>query len=299
MHPDSEAGWLEQAMNDMDVPSVDGPNTWLVSRATRATGIKVACSGIGGDELFHGYPTFKLIPRLGRLHLNRVLPLIPLSVRLRLERLIPPVPRWSRMAEAVLAGGSVAALWYAYRSLMSDREVADLLVESAVDVGHWQHLRRVENLACPKGLSVERQVSFYEISVYMHDQLLRDADQMSMAHALEIRVPLIGRKVVEAVSTLGHEALAGDMSKMVLRRILMGYLPSDPFRRPKQTFALNWDRLLVRKSEQSRPLGSAFFRQAPMDRLQRQFQRRKSSFGPIFAMQAIETCSRDLSSPVR
>ncbi len=292
LHPDSEAGWLEQAMNDMDVPSVDGPNTWLVSRATRATGIKVACSGLGGDELFHGYPTFKLIPCLARLRLSRVLPYIPLSIRLRLEHRIPPVARWSRMAEALLAGGSIAALWYAYRSLMSDREVADLLVESALAARPWHHLRRIEDLACPEGLSVERQVSFYELSVYMHDQLLRDTDQMSMAHALEVRVPLIGRRVVETVASLGQGALAGNESKAVLRRILARYMPSDQFRRPKQTFALNWDRLLSAYSEQSKPPASTFFRQVSIDRLQRQFRKRKSSFGPIFAMRALEACCR-------
>jgi len=294
LHPDSEAGWLEQAMNDMDVPSVDGPNTWLVSRATRAAGIKVSCSGLGGDELFYGYPSFTLIPRFARLRLNSVLPHLPLSIRLRLERLVPPVPRWSRLAEALLAGGSIAALWYAKRSLMSDREIADLLVESVAGSRPWPHLRRIEDLACPKGLSIERQVSFYEISVYMHDQLLRDTDQMSMAHALEVRVPLIGRGVVEAVASLGNAALAGNPPKAMLRRILARYLPSDQFRRPKQGFTLNWDRLLNSQSNQSRPRASTFFRQVAIDRLQRQFRRRKESFGPVFAIRAIEACCRGL-----
>jgi asparagine synthase (glutamine-hydrolysing) len=294
LHPDSEAGWLDQAIGDMDVPSVDGPNTWLVSRAARATGIKVACSGLGGDELFYGYPTFKSIPRLARLRANRLLPRLPMSLRLRLKNLIPPVPRWSRLAEALLAGGSIAALWYAYRSLMSDREVGDLLIESTRAMRPWEHLRRIEALGCPEGLSIERQVSFYEISVYMHDQLLRDTDQMSMAHALEVRVPLIGRKVVEAVASLGHEALVGNLPKMVLRRVLARYLPSDQFQRPKQTFLLNWDRLL---SNQPSPHAASFFRQASVVRLYQQFRRRKFSFGPILAMQALEASCCSLSSP--
>jgi asparagine synthase (glutamine-hydrolysing) len=295
LHFGTETEWLDQAIGDMDVPSVDGPNTWLVSRAVRATGAKVACSGLGGDELFYGYLTFTLIPRLARLHLEELLPHIPSTVRLRLARLLPPVPRWSRLAEALLAGGSIAALWYAKRSLMSDREVGELLIESARSMHMHEHTRRIENLACPEGLALQRQVSFYELSVYMHDQLLRDTDQMSMAHALEVRVPLIGKRVVETVAGLGHGALGGDQSKALLRRILAEYLPEDSFRGAKQGFALNWDALLVAPRDSGRAPKSGLFREARVDRLWKQFRSHRTSFAPPFAVGAIESCVRDLA----
>ena len=244
----SETKWLDEAIDDMDVPSVDGPNTWLVSRAVRATGAKVACSGLGGDELFYGYPTFTLIPRLARLHLDRILRFAPSPFKRSLRLGIPPWPRWSRIAEAILAGASVAALWYGKRSLMSDREVRELLIESANDAGSCRHLRRVESLGCPDDIAIQRQVSFFELSVYMHDQLLRDTDQMSMAHGLEVRVPLIGRQVVETVAGLGHGALSGNQPKALLRRILARYLPIEPFSKPKRGFTMNWEEILASKA---------------------------------------------------
>jgi len=288
----SETSWLDEAIDDMDVPSVDGPNTWLVSRAVRATGAKVACSGLGGDELFYGYPSFTLIPRLARLHLNRILRFAPSPFKRSLRLKIPPWPRWSRIAEAILAGASVAALWYAKRSLMSDREVHELLIESANDAGSCRHLRRVESLGCPGDIAIQRQVSFFELSVYMHDQLLRDTDQMSMAHGLEVRVPLIGRQVVETVAGLGHGALSGSQPKALLRRILARYLPIEPFSRFKRGFTLNWEAILASKAVEMTPNGSELFRPDPVQRIWKQFRERKAGFGPPFVVRASDACAR-------
>lgn len=294
LHLGTETNWLHQAIGDMDVPSVDGPNTWLVSRAVRATGAKVACSGLGGDELFYGYPSFTLIPRLARLRLDSVLPHLPLSTRLRMGKSVPPLPRWSRLAEAFLAGGSVAALWYAKRGLMSDREIRELLVESAIVARPWEHIRRIESLACPDGLAVQRQVRFFELGVYMHDQLLRDTDQMSMAHALEVRVPFIGRPVVEAVARLGHKALTGDQPKTVLRRILGQYLPMASFRGPKRGFTFNWQGLLGSHGAQTGGCRSGLFRQDRVDRLWGQFRKHKIGFGPPLVVDTVEACTQAL-----
>ena len=292
----SETHWLDQAIAAMDVPSVDGPNTWLVSRAVRATGAKVACSGLGGDELFYGYPTFTLIPRLARLHLDRILRFAPSPLKRSLRLGIPPWPRWSRIAEAILAGASVAALWYAKRSLMSDREVRELLVQSASDARCWPHLRRLESLGCPDDIAIQRQVSFFELSVYMHDQLLRDTDQMSMAHGLEVRVPLIGRQVVETVAGLGHGALSGNQPKALLRRILAGYLPIEPFSKPKRGFTMNWENILASKSREMSSNGLALFRPDRVESIWKQFHERKAGFGPPFAVMASEACARALAT---
>jgi hypothetical protein len=176
--------------------------------------------------------------------------------------------------------------------------VCELLVESVVKMQTWEHIRRIENLACPDGLAVQRQVSFYELSVYMHDQLLRDTDQMSMAHGLEVRVPLIGRKVVEAVAGLGHGALAGNRPKAVLRRILSKYLPGKRFRGPKQGFTLNWADLLVAHDLHSMPSASGLFHQSRVEQIRRQFRNRRTKFGPVLAISAVEACGRSLSRPI-
>lgn len=288
LHLGSDTGWLDQAIADMDVPSVDGPNTWLVSRAVREAGAKVACSGLGGDELFYGYPTFSLIPRLARWRLDAVPGYLPLPIKLSLLRSVPPVPRWSRFAEAILASGSIAALWYAKRSLMSDCEIRELLVEGASCFRTWEHLRRVEALACPPGLASEREVSFLELSVYMHDQLLRDTDQMSMAHALEVRVPLIGREVVETVASFGHGALAGEQPKSVLRSILRGYLPDARFGGPKRGFTLNWQELLLPSMSKPPESSSGLFRKNRVHHIWKRFFSHRSGFGPPFLIKVLE-----------
>ena len=177
---------------------------------------------------------------------------------------------------------------------MSDREVRELLVEGARTVRAGEAIHRIENLGCPSGIAVQRQVSFYELSVYMHDQLLRDTDQMSMAHALEVRVPLIGRRVVEAVAGLGHRALAGAHYKALLRRILATYLPGESFRGPKQGFTLNWERLLAGQKWPPGAGTSRLFRQEGVALLWKQFRNQKSGFGPPFAVGAIESCGRAL-----
>ena len=57
---------IPYALRAMDQPTIDGLNTFLIARQTRAAGIKVALSGLGGDELFAGYSTFRDVPRMER-----------------------------------------------------------------------------------------------------------------------------------------------------------------------------------------------------------------------------------------
>ncbi|MFC1641283.1 asparagine synthase (glutamine-hydrolyzing), partial [Myxococcota bacterium] len=243
---DAQTQWVEEALAAMDVPSIDGPNTWLVSRAIAEAGLKVACSGLGGDELFFGYSNFQTVPKASRV--CRLLG--PLRharcLTKRVARRLPAAGRVSRGVEALLAGGTVAALWFARRGLLSHAELRDVLESSiwseAADV---DPVERLEALGCPQGLSVERQVSFYELSAYMHDQLLRDTDTMSMAHSLEIRVPLIGRRVVETVASFSTEVLAGDEPKSLLRGLVAGRLPHSVLNGAKRGFGLNWQNILA------------------------------------------------------
>lgn len=238
---DAHHDWLDEALDAMDVPSVDGPNTWLVSRAVSQAGLKVACSGLGGDELFFGYPSFEVVPRVTRwtklltpLQLARH-PLNQIAQRL------PCPPRIGRAVDAALSGASLAAVYFAKRGLFSAREVRELLTESAAAVACGvDAIERVEQLGCSRKIGPQRRVSFYELAVYMHDQLLRDTDCMSMAHALEVRVPLIGAEVVSAVGGLAVSVLTGPPSKRLLREIAARYLPPVVVGMPKHGFALDW-----------------------------------------------------------
>ena len=166
------------------------------------------------------------------------------------------------------------------------------------DDGIWTSKnRRVESLACPDGMALQSQVSLSELSGCVHDQVLRDTDPTSMAHTLQVRVPLIGRRVVEVVAGLGHRALAGDRSKALLRRIVAKYLPEDSFRGAKQGFTLILVDLLVAKRDSARAPKSGLFREARVERIWKQFRGHRASFGPAFAVGAIESFGRDLATP--
>jgi len=234
--------WLEEAIGAMDVPSIDGPNTWLVSRAVARAGLKVACSGLGGDELFLGYSSFERVPRA--LRVARPLALLrPARKRLRSAAAhVRTPPRIGRVVDAAAAGAGVAAIWFAVRGLFSEYEVRDLLDDVAAR--YSDPIERIERLLPATRLSPVRAVGALELQVYMHDQLLRDTDAMSMAHALEVRVPLIARGVVETVAGISGRVLALHGRKWMLRRILEGRLPRSLWSRPKQGFTLNWRAIL-------------------------------------------------------
>lgn len=249
---DTDAKWLDQALGDMDVPSIDGPNTWLVSKAVHDAGMKVACSGIGGDELFFGYPSFKVVPQWYRR--ARWFSMLRSTRKLNamVAAYLPAFPRWSRMVDALVVGGSIAALWFAKRGLFSAGEVRSLLTDAAnARVCDREPIERVEKLECPAGLSPERQVSFYELSVYMHDQLLRDTDCMSMAHSLEVRVPLISRRLVELVAGFASSLQLPCMGKNLLRLEIAQQVPAELLSQQKQGFTLDWQTLCRSRNDRT------------------------------------------------
>lgn len=180
-----EAGKLVPGvLADMDQPTHDGVNAWLVCRAARDAGLVVALSGLGGDELFGGYHTFEMVPRVAKL--RAALSVLPRAARLRL----------ARMAAARTPGGRAARVWAsesgefgayrAVRGLFSPVEVAGdppPVSPLPIDI---------------RDLPSKDIVSLFELTYYLADQTLRDTDQMSMAHSLEVRVPLLDDALFQA-----------------------------------------------------------------------------------------------------
>jgi len=220
---------LPQFVSDMDQPTVDGLNSWVISRAVRAEGIVVALSGLGGDELFGGYSTFRHVPRMARA--ARALSWIPEAVRSFPEvgagRLQATAHSRARRALEAVAEGGPGPSYAAVRGLFGVNELAAL----------WPRAGSMPG-ATPAGAGVTE----LELTNYLPYQLLRDTDCMSMAHALEVRVPLLDDDVVDVVLRRQVSAVDSWAKTDFLAAVDPGL--ADVGARPKQTFTLPIDRWL-------------------------------------------------------
>jgi asparagine synthase (glutamine-hydrolysing) len=245
---------LPDALSAMDHPSADALNTFIVSKAVRFAGVKVALSGLGGDELFGGYPSFRRIHRWSQiLRMLRVVPEGVLNcIAAACERVGSPSDRRLKIAAILRSSGRLAQVLPVMRQLFPESQrkmlVSDRLHESVGAVPDpCVELVRTAEKSMPS-ISPLALTSFVEMTSYMHDLLLRDADQMTMAHGLEARVPLLDHKVVEHVFSLPDRyRTPGATPKALLVESIGFDLPMETVRRPKQGFKLPFDSWMRRE----------------------------------------------------
>ena len=187
---------LPAILEAMDLPTVDGINTWFVAKAAREAGIKVALSGLGADECFGGYPSFADVPRAVRfLRPFHFMPGVGALLRAALSTAIRLGVNWpSKAAGLFQYGGDWAGAYLLRRAVYMPWELANLLEPDLVAEG----MRRLgpvgrigAQLKAGRPLGAFDRVSALETSLYMRNQLLRDADWAGMAHSIEIRVPYV------------------------------------------------------------------------------------------------------------
>lgn len=210
---------VTEAVSKLDLPSVDAINTYIVARAVAARGVKVALSGLGGDELFGGYPSFRDVPRL------ELLAALPSFLR---SMVAFPTGQKDRLADLPRSGDpGELAQWRRRFFTDADLRRAELPVTTEpVD----------QSVALPDDFA---QISWAEMTGYMRRMLLRDADQMSMAVSLEMRVPFLDHPLVEYV--LGLPAAVKKRYsgvKGLLVEACRDLLPPSVYDRPKSGFVL-------------------------------------------------------------
>ena len=217
----------------MDQPSIDGANTYFVAKEAASMGLKVALSGLGGDELFGGYPSFQQVPRLvnglswfpGLNFVGKAFRIISAPVLKQLTS--------SKYASLFEYGGSFPGAYLLRRGLYMPWELPEILDPDFAAEG-WQKLELMIRLnETIEGIANDAaKVSALEILWYMRNQLLRDSDWAGMAHSLEIRTPLVDATLFRNVARMkaSKKDLAGTLSKplpdAILNRAKTGfYLP--------------------------------------------------------------------------
>ncbi len=183
---------LPAMVNAMDQPSTNGVNSYFVSYAAVRAGLKVALSGLGGDEIFGSYPSFRQIPRLvAALRPFRGIPFLGKAFRVVSAPVLRSLtsPKYAGVLEY---GGSFEGAYLLRRGMFMPWELPGLMEEDMAREG-WNKLQTLSRLEeTTRGTSSSyRKVSVLETCWYMRNQLLRDADWAGMAHSLEIRVPLV------------------------------------------------------------------------------------------------------------
>jgi asparagine synthase (glutamine-hydrolysing) len=228
---------LPKILDAMDQPTIDGLNTWFVSKAARELGLKVAISGLGGDELFGGYPSFRDVPfwvcALGvPARIPGVGPLLRrLLTSLQFGQFVNP-----KAAGLLQYGGSYAGAYLLRRGLFMPWELDTVVKASIARLGlrRLNPIWHIERELRPQPRTSFAKVAALESSLYMRNQLLRDTDWASMAHSLEVRVPLVDVKLLSDLAPVTTK------SNLKLK-LLLGNSPSLPLpakvvERPKTGF---------------------------------------------------------------
>ncbi|HEX7708156.1 MAG TPA: asparagine synthase (glutamine-hydrolyzing) [Thermoanaerobaculia bacterium] len=210
---DEFLGDLPAILERMDQPTIDGVNTWFVSKAVREQGVKVALSGLGGDELLGSYPSFKTIPRIVRL---ASIPFLP-----RAAAMLTSHPKATRVGSL---GRTWPGAWFLQRGLFMPEELPDLLgIEQAEEgIRALDILGLIGRANEPDSGTAYGRVAAMEASLYMRNQLLRDSDWASMAHSVELRSPLVDIALLRQIAPTLLENETG--SKAALAAFLPPWL---------------------------------------------------------------------------
>ena len=232
---------LPHSLSAMDQPTIDGINTFLISRSAHEVGLKVALSGLGGDELFGGYPSFQLIPKL--MKRKKILKYIPfMKWGVGLYKGLFPSDQTTKIEHWVQGKLSGAHEYFLIRALFCQDPVIRLfadkeLARTEIEKDYQRTQQQIDQLPTD---DIFNQVSYLETFHYLQNMLLRDTDMMSMAHPLEVRVPFMDHRLVEMIFRLPGKEKSG-VAKHLLVDSMKSLLPQNIWRRKKMGFTFPFE----------------------------------------------------------
>ncbi|MCC7040797.1 MAG: asparagine synthase (glutamine-hydrolyzing) [Burkholderiales bacterium] len=248
---------LPRILDAMDQPSIDGINTWYASKATVEKGLKVVVSGVGGDELFQGYESFRQLPRLVKA--RRTMGALPGGVSAmqwwaewRAKQTNNArwhcMPEWSR---------SIAGAWWLRRSLFAPRDLTSLMGADAADeaLRGFDATHYVQAMSGPLSQDPRLALGQIESTTYLRNQLLRDSDWASMDHGVELRTPLVDARLLRQVQPYLPD-FRRFPNKELLARTPANPLPDSVLRRRKTGFGVPVARWLAPRLTPSGESGS-------------------------------------------
>jgi asparagine synthase (glutamine-hydrolysing) len=223
----------------MDQPSIDGVNTWFIAKAAHEAGLKVALSGVGGDELLGGYPSFRDVPRWHRrFGPLAVVPGLGWLTRSLMEVIAPEQTRTRPKMLGMLEYASTwAGAYLLRRGLFLPHELYKVIDPDLARKGlrRLSPMQRLAETLSPDPRENGGRVCALESSHYMRNQLLRDADWAGMAHSIEIRTPLVDTELLRSLAPVIGK-LGPGMGKAALAKAPTLPLPAEVIRRAKTGF---------------------------------------------------------------
>lgn len=232
---------LPKYLKSIDQPSIDGFNTFCVSKVAHDDGTKVVLSGLGGDEFFGGYQSFQKVPQMvTRARQLQALPMVSSVIGKGLAS-FGKTPKVKRLGDFLVQNPNSTNAYRSFRGIFPHGEA------SAIAQQYFPSQRSKYNALVPdfpmQFSTLEDEVSFLELTCYMRNQLLRDSDVMSMTWGLELRVPLVDRTLLEAIATI-----PSNLRLAVGKQLLIQAVPELPewvYNRPKKGFAFPFEQWMA------------------------------------------------------